>query len=883
MQQTVNQKPHQGLGEQEVIASREAHGDNRLIPRKRQTFFQKLIENFKDPIIRVLLIAVTVNIVVLFRDINWLEIAGIVVAVLVSTFVSTLSEWGSEKTFEKLSAATGGHPQTVIRGGEAVQIPPEELVVGDIVLLQGGVTVEADGELIEGEVEVDLSPLNGESAEVTKRPDRPKSTWDLSHINQVFRGSLVTEGTGKMRVGRVGKHTMYGEMAHTLGEETRESPLKIRLAYLAGQISRLGYVMAALVAIAYLFSAFVIEGGYAWGGIHSLLGDKGYLFRTLTHTLTLVITVVVVAVPEGLPMMITVVLSSNMRRMQRDHVLVKKMVGIETAGSMNILFTDKTGTLTTGDMHLFGILAPGGALYKSPAALKVAPKTFSLMQISALLNTDSIWGEGKPILGNATDRAILRGFYEKRANLPAVNEKKPFHSRHKYSAVRAGGITYVKGAFEVLLPHIQTYLAPDGTTHPWNHSVYGETEKALRKLAKSGRRFLAVAVGDVPVANDLTDLTLVGFLILSDRIRKEAPEAVSTLHRAGIQVVMVTGDGADTALSIATECGILEGNTPLTSLSGMDMDSLTDEELRDRLPTLRVVYRARPGDKTRLVKAAQSLGLVAGMTGDGINDAPSLKIADVGFGMGSGTDIAKEAGDIVLLDDNIRSVTKTVLYGRTIFSSIRKFITFQLTMNLCAVGVSLLGQFIGIESPITILQMLWVNLIMDTLGGLAFAGEPPIAGYMKEPPKKREERLLSHEMIHQILLTGTYTLALAIWFLVSPSNRFRYGGGEVNATFLTAFFALFIFAGLANCFVARTTRLSPFSNLGGNKPFTVILTCITVMQIWMIYHGGSVFRTVPLSREILGEVVLLSLTVIPFDFLRRVAYRLTKHTPKKGA
>ncbi|MGN1207732.1 MAG: HAD-IC family P-type ATPase, partial [Eubacteriales bacterium] len=363
---------------------------------------------------------------------------------------------------------------------------------------------------------------------------------------------------------------------------------------------------------------------------------------------------------------------------------------------------------------------------------------------------------------------------------------------------------------------------------------------------------------------------------LLDHVRREAKEAVDTLHTAGVRVVMVTGDGRDTAVAIAREAGILRDPTEKNVIGGGELARLSDEELCERLPHLAVVYRALPGDKTRLVRAAQSLGLVTGMTGDGINDAPSLKLADVGFAMGSGTDIAREAGDIVILDDNIASITRTVLYGRTIFRSIRKFITFQLTMNFCAVGVSLLGQFIGIESPVTIIQMLWVNIIMDTLGGLAFAGEPPLAVYMRERPKKREEKILSGAMVHQISLTGAYTLILCIWFLLSPSLASYFGRANNETYFLTLFFALFIFCGLANCFCARSERMNLFSAIGRNRPFLVIMFFISCVQMVMIYFGGEVFRTTPVRAGDLALVILMSLTVIPADFIRRGFYRLRR-------
>lgn len=864
----------QGLSQSEVDAARARHGANTLESKKKRGFFRQLLGNFSDPIIRVLLIALTVNVVVLFRECDWFETGGILLAVFLSTFVSTISEWGSERAFEKLRAGSSAGRCRVRRNGQVTEIPAEELVVGDCLLLGGGEMVQADVTVCAGEVAVDQSALNGESAEVHKTPEGSVQSWDLSNPCRIFRGSVICSGEGVARVERVGKDTFYGKLAAELQTETRESPLKLRLSHLAAQISSIGYVMAALVALAYFFNAFFLSQHFEGAAILAAFADKRYLFETLMHMVTLVITVIVVAVPEGLPMMITVVLSSNMRRMLRSHVLVRKMVGIETAGSMNILFTDKTGTLTTGKMTVCGVACGGGVYYRGTGALSGAPAILKRLSESAMWNTDSAWGEGGAIGGNATDRALLTCFYDPAVQGAAILRKCPFNSTRKAAAVQTPQGVYVKGAPEILLPRVSSYLTPDGAHKPFGTADRQTLESTVRRAAGNGERLLAVCTADRWVEESAAALCLVGILLLRDRVRKEAQEAVGTLRRAGVQVVMVTGDGAQTALAIAREAGLCRGDCRGVSISGAELALIDDDTLRQRLPELRVVYRALPSDKTRLVRVAQSLNLVVGMTGDGINDAPSLKLADVGFAMGSGSDIAREAGDIVILDDNIASICQTVLFGRTIFKSIRKFITFQLTMNLCAVGVSLLGQFIGIESPVTIIQMLWVNIIMDTLGGLAFAGEAPMRHYMKEKPKKREEKILSGAMLHQISITGAYTLALCIWFLCSPICAYYFHRADNEVYFLTMFFALFIFCGLANCFCARSERMSLFSGIGRNRPFLFIMLFISCVQITMIYFGGALFRTTPLSAKDLAIAVLMSLSVIPFDFVRRLLYRL---------
>ncbi len=876
MTDTKAKERRTGLTSEEVEASRAAHGSNTLEMKRKRGFARQLLANFSDPIIRILLIALVANIIILGGHCNWFETGGILLAVCLSTFVSTLSEWGSERAFERLRGVGGTGAVRVIRDGTVREIPGSSLVVGDLVCISAGEMIQADGVMVEGEIHVDQSALNGESVEVCKMPSMQAGEGsDLSHVSRVFRGSVIAAGEGIMEVSSVGTDTLYGTLAAELQTDTRESPLKLRLARLAHQISRIGYVMAALVAVAYLFNAFVISANFVPSQMVTLICDRTYLISTLIHTVTLVITVIVVAVPEGLPMMITVVLSSNMRRMLRDRVLVRKMVGIETAGSLNILFTDKTGTLTAGKMSVTGVLSGDGVEYRGTRAFPTGNVLAEHLAASVCANTDSIMDGRHAIGGNATDRALLTAFRREGAEDVSVIRKKQFDSKHKYSAAQTKNGIYVKGAPEVLFPAVHSYLSPNGTSCAFTPQCREKLLALMHRHAAEGARLIAVCTSDRWQETSPVSLTLVGVVMLRDRVRREARSSVERLHRAGVQVVMVTGDGKETATNIARECGLVQSEAGREIVSGAALARMNDEELTALMPYLRVVYRALPQDKTRLVRVAQSMNLVTGMTGDGINDAPSLKLADVGFAMGSGTDIAREAGDIVILDDNIASICRTVLYGRTIFKSIRKFITFQLTMNLCAVGVSLLGQFIGIESPITIIQMLWVNIIMDTLGGLAFAGEAPSDRYMREKPKHREEPILSGAMLHQIVLTGAYTLALSVGFLLLPPLRDRFAShGEIY--YLTLFFALFVFSGLANCICARTERLDLLAGIGGNKPFVVIMMFIACVQVGMIYFGGTLFRTTPVAVQDLLLVAFLAFTVIPVDYLRRVFYRLRR-------
>ncbi len=853
-----------GLTLDEVRKSVEQFGDNSLKRARGKGFFGKLFENLSDPIIRILIIALIVEVIFTFGNCNYFEIFGIVSAIMISSFVSTISEFRSERAFEKLNDSTSDQEISVLRDSEIKRISISDIVVGDIVYLSAGEKIPADGVIISGRINVDQSALNGESVECRKEP-ADEYGWDLSSKSRAFRGSTITEGNAVMRVGRVGEATYFGMVAKDVQTETRESPLKLRLSKLAKDISRIGYIVAGLVGACYLFNAFFVDNGFSPERISAYFSNFQSVFSTLIHTLTLMITVVVVAAPEGLPMMITVVLSANMKKMLSDKILVKKLVGIETAGSMNILFTDKTGTLTIGKPECARIITADGT-YKSLSGLSKAGKLYDYLNLSAKLNTDVIKAGDGITAGNATDKAVFNFFEGVKAPIVSVKSKTPFTSDKKYSSVTlSDGRVFIKGAPEIILFDID-----------WAYNSKGDIQRIDRDLltaeyqnaAKRGERVIAVAVKE-----DMKNIFL-ALIVMKDKIRRDVVGAVDDVTRAGIQIVMVTGDGKDTAEAIASECGIMNKSRGDIALTSSEISNMSDEELKKLLPRLRVVARALPRDKSRLVRLSQELDLVVGMTGDGINDAPSLKLADVGFSMGSGTDIAKSASDIVILDDSFSAISKTTLYGRTIFKSIRKFITFQLIMNFAACGVSLIGQFIGIDTPITIIQMLWVNIIMDTLGGLAFAGEAPLKYYMYEKPKRRDEPILSKEMLKQIFLQGAFSLGICIFFLTSPIFRQIYNYYYSPAAFFTAFYALFIFLGIFNCFGARSERLWMFSNISKNKLFVLIMAAISIIQIFMIYYGGELFRCVPLTGEELWFALLLSFSVIPFDISRRIISKL---------
>ena len=750
--------------------------------------------------------------------------------------------------------------------------------MGDRVLVSAGEQIPADGFVLRGSLRVDQSSMTGESREVPKLPsaDRRKTPEGAS---AVLRGCPVLSGESEMEIFAVGDATFLGQIAKEVQLDPRESPLKLRLAKLAKQISRLGYLAAVLVALAYLFYTFVVGSGGRPDVIALKLHNTPYLLEHLLHAFMLGLTVIVVAVPEGLPMMIAVVLSSNIRRMIRDQVLVRKPVGIEAAGSMDLLFTDKTGTLTEGNMSVARILLPNGDAFPSYSALaRHSSALASLYDLSCRYNTGAIRSEGSILGGNATERALL-------SSLPPhasyrsyrTGERLPFDSNLKFSAAElldAPERYLVKGAPERLLPHLRYAIDREGRRVPLGDRA-AHLMESVRSMTKDGGRVLFLSFSDrLPrSASSLGELTLLCAVLLRDPIRREAKHAVRELRDAGVQVVMITGDHRDTAERIARDTGILTSERSLI-LTSDELAKRSDEELTALLPRLAVVARALPADKSHLVRVAQSAERVVGMTGDGVNDAPALKRADIGFAMGSGTSVAREAGDIIILDNNLSSIAKAVLYGRTIFKSIRKFITLQLTMNFCAVGISMIGPFIGIGAPVTVVQMLWINIIMDTLGGLAFAGEAPLLSYMKEKPKRRDEPILNRYMVNQILCLGAFTIGLFLFFLKHPSVSAHFRQAPDRLCLLTAFFALFIFTSVLHCFHARTDRLRLFANLSKNRAFLAIMTLICVVQILFVYLGGSVLRTMPLTAHELLYTLSLSLLVLPAELLRKLLWRL---------
>ena len=844
-----------GLTDNEVIESRKKFGANVINSSKKNSFIKQYIATLGDPIIRILLIALGIKTVFLIQSFDWYETVGIVIAIFLASFISTVSEYGSEKAFEKLQEESSKIKCRVKRNNKIEEVDIEEVVVGDIVLLESGDRIPADGEIIEGEISVDESSLTGETKEIYKNIEN----------KIVYRGTIVYSKQATMIVTKVGDNTFYGAISKELQQEQPESPLKLRLRKLAQIISKIGYIGAFLVFVSYLFSVIFIKNNFDIDLIKGTVTNLPLISGHILYALTLCVTVIVVAVPEGLPMMITLVLSSNVKRMLKNNVLVRKLTGIETAGSINILFSDKTGTITKGNLEVTHFLNADLKKYDCFDNIEKGLKEIAL--ISLVYNNASTYDKDKIIGGNITDRAILKFTNIKDKNQYDVVETIPFDSKNKYSSTtikyKNENIYLIKGAPEVILKQCEFYYDSEGNKKFLKKKMI--IEDNLKKLTKEGNRIIAFASSKENVKN----LTLVGFVLIKDEIRKEAFEGIDLVKQASIQTVMVTGDNKLTALAIAKEVGLYqEGDLILTS---DEMKNMTDEKLKEVLPKLRVVARAIPQDKSRLVRIGQELDLVVGMTGDGVNDAPALKRADVGFAFGSGTEVAKEASEIVILDNNFLSIAKAILFGRTIFKSIRKFIIFQLTVNICAVSLSIIGPFIGVDTPVTVIQMLWINMVMDTLAALAFSFEAPLKEYMEENPKKRDEPIINQYMKDEILFTGIYSTLICILFLKLPIFHQLFRSGEQYI--LTAFFGLFIFISIFNSFNARTHRLNLLSHLSGNKAFIFIISFIFIVQVLLIYFGGDLFRTSGLTFFEFQIMFLLSFTVVPVDFLRKIYLR----------
>ena len=855
----------QGLSPQEVEASRKQHGSNALTQIPPDPLWKKLLEGFKDPMIMILLAALVIQVILFFLgQAEWFEPVGILIAILIANGVAAVSENKQEGKASALKEEEEAKEMVkVIRAGVLCEIHVSEVVVGDLVYLQAGDKIPADGTVMEGNLFVDQAALNGETEEAEKVPLVDGASYDITDLLNkyyAYRGTVVCGGEGFLEVKVVGDKTLFGELALEVQEDTRETPLQVKLGKLAKQISTFGYVGAIAIVAGILLKTLLTgampSGVYEW-------------IRLVMDAITVAVTIIVCAVPEGLPMLTSILLSFQSLRMAKDNVLVRKINGLETAGSLSLLFSDKTGTITEGKLSVVEMATGNVSVFQDLRS--IAPSLAADVITGIGVNNSAVVSNDAIIGGNSTDRALMAFLVGAQAtqqiNKEEVRSFNAFDSNKKSSSVtltRDGqSVTYIKGAPEKIMERCTHYVDETGAVKELVEKNYLTTY--IDTQAGRSMRLLAVAKVDGP--SDEGDLTLVCVISIRDNVRKEAIEAIQEVRNAGIQVVMVTGDRKETAVAIAKEAGLLTSDSDV-ALTSAEMAEKSDEELKDILPRLRVVSRALPTDKSRLVRLAQELDYVVGMTGDGVNDSPALKKADVGFAMGSGTEVAKEAGDITILDDNFSSIEKAILYGRTMFKSIRKFLIFQLTVNVAAVLTCFLGPLLGVNVVLTVIQLLLVNLAMDTLAAIAFGSEPALKEYMKDKPIPRTQGIITKEMFTQVLISAAYitVVCLGILFIPAIQNLF----GDVDMTYLkSAVFATFMMAVTFNGFNARTSHINPFENLGRNKNFLLVMLAIFVLQFVFVTFGGDVLSVESLSPQSWLVCLILAFLVIPIDMIRK--------------
>ena len=861
-----------GLTAEQVEESRNKHGSNSLTQIPAEPLWKKILEGFKDPMIMILLVALAVQVVLFFLgQAEWFEPAGILIAIMIANGVASVSESKQEGKASALKAEEEAKETAkVIRDGKLEEIHVSEIVVGDIVYLQAGDKIPADGIVIEGELKVDQAALNGETEEADKIPCVDGASYDVKDLLNryyAYRGTVVCGGEGYMEIKVVGDKTLFGELALEVQEETRETPLQVKLGKLAKQISTFGYIGAIAIVVGVmaktLITGSIPSGIYEW-------------IRLIMDAITVAVTIIVCAVPEGLPMLTSILLSFQSMRMAKDNVLVHKINGLETAGSLSILFSDKTGTITEGRLSVVEMATGNVTVFN---ALSKMPSNLALDVITGIgVNNSAVASDGAIIGGNSTDRALMSFLMSSNAVNSMTKEDvrafNAFDSNRKMSSVTitrdGNSVTYVKGAPEKIIERCTHYIDENGEIKELVEKNYLTSYID----AQAGRSMRLLAVAKVDGTSEDAELTLVCVISIRDNVRKEAIDAIKEVQNAGIQVVMVTGDRKETAVAIAKEAGLLQSNEDV-ALTSAEMAEKSDEELKKILPHLRVVSRALPTDKSRLVRIAQELDLVVGMTGDGVNDSPALKKADVGFAMGSGTEVAKEAGDITILDDNFASIEKAILYGRTMFKSIRKFLIFQLTVNVAAVLTCFIGPLLGENVVLTVIQLLLINLAMDTLAAIAFGSEPALKEYMREKPIPRNASIISKEMFTQIIISALYItfICLSILFLPPIRNLF----GNVDTTYLkSALFATFMMAITFNGFNARTSHMNPFEGLGRNKSFLIVMFAIFAMQFIFVTFGGNVLSVESLSPMSWLICVVLAFLVVPIDMIRKAFTKKSK-------
>ena len=854
-----------GLTNEQVKKSREQYGANTLTQIPPDPLWKKILEGFKDPMIMILLVALVVQVVLFFLgQSEWFEPVGILVAIMIANGVASVSESKQEGKASALKAEEEAKEMAkVIRNGKLEEIHVSEVVVGDIVYLQAGDKIPADGEIVEGTVKVDQAALNGETEEATKKPIENGETYDIKDLlnkHYAYRGTVVCGGEAYMEIKVVGDKTLFGELALEVQEDTRETPLQVKLGKLAKQISTFGYI-GAIAIVAGIMAKTLLTGAIPTGVYEWI--------RLVMNAITVAVTIIVCAVPEGLPMLTSILLSFQSLRMAKDNVLVRKINGLETAGSLSILFSDKTGTITEGKLSVVEMATGNVKVFND---LNKMPKNLSMDVITGIgVNNSAVASNGSVIGGNSTDRALMAFLMDENAVTKVTKEDvrnfNAFDSNKKSSSVtitRDGKtVTYIKGAPERIIDKCSHYVDEEGNVKELVEKNYLTTYINTQ----AGRSMRLLAVAKVDGDNEDANLTLVCVISIRDNVRKEAIDSIREVQNAGIQVVMVTGDRKETAVAIAKEAGLLQSSDDV-ALTSAEMAEKSDEELKKILPHLRVVSRALPTDKSRLVRLAQELNLVVGMTGDGVNDSPALKKADVGFAMGSGTEVATEAGDITILDDNVKSIGKAILYGRTMFKSIRKFLIFQLTVNVAAVLTCFIGPLLGENVILTVIQLLLVNLAMDTLAAIAFGSEPALKEYMKDKPIARDASIVTKDMLVEILIGALYITFICLSILFVPAIRNLFG--DVDLTYLkSAIFAVFMMAITFNGFNARTNHLNILKGIGKNKNFIYVMFSIFALQFVFVTFGGDVLSVEALSLKSWIICIAMAFAVIPLDMIRK--------------
>lgn len=834
-----------GLTDQEVLSSREKYGVNLLTPPKRPSMWKLYLEKFQDPVIRVLLVAAFFSLIISIIESEYAETIGIFFAIFLATGIGFYFEYDANKKFDLLNAVGEETPVTVIRNGKIHEIPRKDIVVGDIVILNTGEEVPADGTLLEAvSLQINESSLTGELM-VNKTVDEAHFDEEATYpSNTVMRGTTVTDGHGIMRVDKVGDATEIGKVARQATEQSEEqTPLNIQLTKLANLIGKAGFTIAALTFIIFTSKdlyAYFTSGAYT-GDWHSWLA----IARIVLKYFMMAVTLIVVAVPEGLPMSVTLSLALNMRRMLKTNNLVRKMHACETMGAITVICTDKTGTLTQNLMQVYEAQVDNSQ--PDLVAEGIAVNSTAFLEEKAA-------GEKPSGVGNPTEIALLlwlngqgKDYMSLRTQAKVVNQL-TFSTERKYMAtlvdspVRQKRILYIKGAPEIVMSKCNL---PADAIARYNEQLLAYQNKAMRTLGIAYREIAEGESSDCATLVNEGGLTFQGIFAISDPIRPDVPDAVKKCQSAGIGVKIVTGDTPGTATEIARQIGLWQPeDTERNRITGVEFAALSDEEALERVLDLKVMSRARPMDKQRLVQLLQQKGAVVAVTGDGTNDAPALNHAQVGLSMGTGTSVAKEASDITLLDDSFHSIATAVMWGRSLYKNIQRFIVFQLTINVVALLSVLLGAFFGTELPLTVTQMLWVNLIMDTFAAMALASISPSMDVMNEKPRKRTDFIITPAMRNNILGVGLGFLVILMGLLA----YFKTLPGGMDVHHLTVFFTIFVMLQFWNLFNASVfgTNHSIFKDASHALGMLSVALIILMGQFLIVTFGGKVFRTEPL-------------------------------------